>query len=337
MRILIVDDVLDHLTMLEAMLRRDGHSNIAQAQSARDAFKYLRLDGSNGSEIVPIDLIMLDIRMPEIDGIEACRQIKASEAYRDVPVIMVSAQAEACFLQEAFDAGAMDFISKPIDRIELVSRVRSALALKQERDLRKSRERELLRLARQLEEANRRLERLSSLDPLTGLANRRALDGFLEMEWRRARRDREPISAILIDVDHFKAYNDTYGHPAGDVCLRRVAEVLADAAHRPGDLVARYGGEEFAVVLSQTGVSGAHVVADMLRARVEGLRIQHRNSVAGSVTISLGVATMVPANEGSFDSLLNAADSALYQAKREGRNRVMHAAVTGSGQRNPAA
>jgi diguanylate cyclase (GGDEF)-like protein len=339
MKILIVDDMLDHLRMLAAMLRRAGHSNLVEARSAREALSFLHLDdeGSEAHEVVPVDLIMMDIRMPEIDGIEACRRIKASEAYRDVPIIMVSAQAEACFLQEAFVAGAMDFISKPIDRIELISRVRSALALKQERDLRKSRERELLKLARQLEEANRRLERLSSLDPLTGLANRRGLDGFLEMEWRRARRDREPLSVILIDVDHFKPFNDTYGHPAGDTCLRRVAEVLSDASHRPGDMAARYGGDEFAVVLSQTGASGARVVADLLRTRVEALRIPHRDSPASSVvTISIGVATIVPTAEGSADQLLGAADGALYTAKREGRNRVCHASGEG-GKRSPAA
>jgi len=339
MKILIVDDVLDHLTMLEAMLRRDGHANVVQALGAREALAELRiaLDGTPPAVPIAVDLIMLDIRMPEMDGIELCRRIKTTEPYRDVPVIMVSAQAEAAFLQEAFDAGAMDFISKPIDRIELLSRVRSALALKQERDLRKSRERELLRLARQLEEANRRLERLSSLDPLTGLANRRALDGFLEMEWRRARRDREPLSVVLIDVDQFKAYNDAYGHPAGDSALRRVAEVLSDATHRPGDMVARYGGEEFAVVLSQTGEGGAHVVAESLRARVESLAIPHRASDAAPVvTISLGVATIVP-TDGPAEALLASADGALYTAKREGRNLVRHAASASSGQRSPAA
>jgi diguanylate cyclase (GGDEF)-like protein len=157
------------------------------------------------------------------------------------------------------------------------------------------------------------------------------------MEWRRARRDREPLSVVLIDVDQFKAYNDAYGHPAGDSALRRVAEVLSDATHRPGDMVARYGGEEFAVVLSQTGEGGAHVVAESLRARVESLAIPHRASDAAPVvTISLGVATIVP-TDGPAEALLASADGALYTAKREGRNLVRHAASASSGQRSPAA
>ncbi len=333
MKILIVDDVLDHLTMIETMLRRDGHTNVARAQSAGEAFSFLRLDelDRGAGETVPVDLILLDVRMPYVSGVEACRRIKSSEAYRDVPVIMVTGEPKSQVLEDAFDAGAMDFISKPIARIELVSRVRSALALKRERDLRKARERDLLRLARQLEEANRRLERLSSLDPLTGLANRRTLDGFLEMEWRRARRDREPLSVILIDVDHFKAYNDTHGHQIGDECLRQVAGVLGDAAHRPGDLVARYGGEEFAVVLSQTSAHGARIVAEQLRARVEALPLSN-----GRVTISLGIATIVPTSEGAPERLLGAADTALYAAKRGGRNRITQAADE-TGKRHPAA
>jgi diguanylate cyclase (GGDEF)-like protein len=324
MSILIVDDVADHLTLLEAMLCCEGHEDIVQAGSAFEAFTVLDLEAVEAgvASTAPVDLILMDVRMPGTDGILACRRIKSCAAYRDIPIIIVTAETDADCLQQAFEAGAMDFIGKPIDRIELVTRVRSALALKRERDLRRDRERELLGLTHQLEEANRRLERLSSLDGLTGLANRRALDGFLEMEWRRTRRDQAPLSVILIDVDQFKPYNDAYGHQAGDECLRRVADVLGHAAHRPGDMVARYGGEEFAVVLSQTGAAGARAVAEGLRAQVEALRIPHSASSFGIVTISLGIATALPASEAGLDSLLRTADAALYRAKRAGRNRV---------------
>jgi diguanylate cyclase (GGDEF)-like protein len=319
MSILIVDDVADHLTLLEAMLYCEGHGDIVRAESAGEAYAYLGLDGPDPGAAV--DLILMDVCMPGVDGITACRRIKACEAYSDVPIIIVTAETDC--LQEAFEAGAMDFINKPIDRVELVTRVRSALALKRERDIRRVRERELLGLARRLEEVNRQLERLSSLDALTGLANRRALDGFLEMEWRRTRRDHAPLSVVLVDVDHFKAFNDAYGHQAGDDCLRSVADVLGAAAHRPGDMVARYGGEEFAIVLSQTGAKGARVVAEGLRAQVEAMRIAHRGSTTSSVlTISAGVATAMPAEDGAVEAVMRAADAALYRAKRAGRNRV---------------
>ena len=177
---------------------------------------------------------------------------------------------------------------------------------------------------RQLEEANRTLERLSQLDGLTGVANRRRFDDALDAEWRRGCRTGAPLSLVLLDIDAFKAFNDTYGHLRGDECLRQVAAALAGALGRAGDLVARYGGEEFAALLSGVDGQEAAVVAERLRANVQALRVPHGASpAAGVVTISGGVATLTPTERGVPAALVAAADQALYEAKRRGRNRVV--------------
>lgn len=166
-------------------------------------------------------------------------------------------------------------------------------------------------------------ERLSNTDGLTGVANRRYLDQYLEREWRRAARSAAQISLIMCDIDYFKAFNDAYGHQSGDCCLKKVASALKDTLQRAGDLIARYGGEEFAIVLPDTDARGAAVLAESLRAGVEALGIEHAKSqVSQHVTISLGVATLIPAPGSSYDELISAADKALYRAKQEGRNRV---------------
>lgn len=175
-----------------------------------------------------------------------------------------------------------------------------------------------------LREMNLELERLATLDGLTQVANRRRFDEFLNREWRRMRRERAPLSLVLCDIDFFKPYNDTYGHQAGDDCLREVAGVIRQSANRPTDLAARYGGEEFAVVLSNTTADGALQVAETIRARVEGLRIAHAGSLAGPyVTISCGVAGMVPTDRESPETLIALADQGLYEAKDRERNRVV--------------
>ncbi|MGE3275349.1 MAG: diguanylate cyclase [Vicinamibacterales bacterium] len=177
---------------------------------------------------------------------------------------------------------------------------------------------------RQLEDANKSLRRLATLDGLTGIANHRHFREFLDVEWRRALRDRSVLSILMIDIDYFKTYNDSFGHQAGDDCLRRVADAMARAVGRPGDLVARYGGEEFVAVLADTDADGAYVVAERLRDRVEALRIPHPRSLCGRwVTVSCGAATVFPSRDLQPDELVGEADRALYRAKREGRNRVV--------------
>lgn len=192
----------------------------------------------------------------------------------------------------------------------------------------KIRERKLVRLVlertHQLEEANRTLQRLSYLDALTGIANRRRFEETLDIEWRRTRRVGVPLSLIMIDIDYFKAYNDAYGHQRGDDCLKQVAVTLSESLQRASDLVARYGGEEFAVILPEIEAHRAAEMAEMLRERVESLEIPHETLSGDSVlTISVGVATIYPQKELSTISLLSAADQALYRAKFEGRNQVL--------------
>jgi len=185
--------------------------------------------------------------------------------------------------------------------------------------------REIDRAEAALTRSNEELARLSGLDPLTGLANRRTLDDFLARECARLRRPGQQIAVILCDVDHFKAYNDYYGHLAGDACLKQVADVLSTVVRRVNDVVARYGGEEFVLVLPSTDCAGALGVAEEARARVSALRIPHeRSDVAPIVTLSVGVACSAPANPLAPEDLLRRADAALYEAKRAGRNRVMH-------------
>ncbi|HET8731871.1 MAG TPA: diguanylate cyclase [Moraxellaceae bacterium] len=175
-----------------------------------------------------------------------------------------------------------------------------------------------------LEESNLRLQYLTAIDGLTQIANRRSLDMTLSTEWQRAQRKAEPIGIVMIDVDHFKLFNDTYGHAAGDECLRGVAGALKDFARRPGDLAARYGGEEFVLVLTNATAEQAELVAERVRDKILALAIPHQRSSHGNVTASFGVASLVPgAEHGGPEALLLAADKALYRAKESGRNRVM--------------
>lgn len=322
MSILIVDDSEDERVLLERLLRGGGFTDIILAESAREAFNYLSLDGSAG-HAEEVDLILMDLLMPEIDGIEACRRIKADEQLQDILIIMVTVKDEVESLKIALDSGAIDYIPKPVNVVELLARVRSALTLKQEMDRRKARERELVELTRQLTDANQMLERLSFLDGLTGIANRRYFDELIDQLWRRAAREVSPLSLIMVDIDFFKSFNDTYGHQQGDVCLKQVAKALSDVLRRPGDFVARYGGEEFVAILSNTEIEGAGVVAETMRSNVAALGIPHAKSQAGDrVTVSVGVGSMVPERNSEPSELISAVDQALYAAKEGGRNRV---------------
>ena len=297
-RILVVDDIPANVKLLEVRLLAE-YFEVLTASNGADALEIC--------ETGKIDVVLLDIMMPGMDGFEVCRRIKDDPTTHDIPVIFISAKSEVEDETRGLEVGAIDFITKPISPPIVKARVRNHLLLKRQTDL---------------------LRSLSFLDGLTGIANRRRFDDTMAREWRRCARSHLPLSLIILDVDHFKAYNDQYGHQAGDECLRIVAEVLAERARRPSDLVARYGGEEFVCLLPETDGSGATRVAEGFRAAVAERRIPHAQSpVAPYVTISLGVATVIPSVESSPDRLAEMADQLLYRAKRSGRNRVEDATV----------
>jgi diguanylate cyclase (GGDEF)-like protein len=209
------------------------------------------------------------------------------------------------------------------DLDSLVSANLKLLAQAEEMD---RKNRELTETRRQLEHRNRDLERISALDTLTQIANRRRFDAVLRQEWRRSARDEAPLALVFCDIDYFKHFNDNYGHQAGDECLVRVAQAMEETLNRPADLVARYGGEEFIALLVDTGIEGARMVAERMRARVESLDVEHRASeISSHLTVSLGVASVVPRPAVRPEDLVDLADRALYAAKESGRNRVVAA------------
>jgi len=334
--IAVIDDSMLSLKVIEKYLTSSGFSDILTFISAKDAYRAFELNTPLCRK--DIDLILVDIVMPDIDGIQVCRTIKENYAFADVPVIMVTGLTDKENLQLAFSAGAVDYIRKPVDKTELLVRVSSALRLKHEIDRRKSRElelmareselmareSELLVITRQLEDTNNVLKGLSFLDGLTGIANRRHFDEVLVRECKRAKRDNNYISLLMIDIDYFKAYNDTYGHLGGDDCLKAVALSIRETLKRPGDFVARYGGEEFVVILPNTEESGAYTIAESIRANVIGLRIRHENSKCCEfVSVSVGGVSQTPGISFSPESLVSTADKTLYRSKQEGRNRVI--------------
>jgi diguanylate cyclase (GGDEF)-like protein len=292
-KVLIVDDAPINIQILNEALK--DRYRVFFATNGRDA---IRIAASS----VP-DMILLDIMMPEMDGYEVCRIIKADQVTKDIPIIFITAMNQQENEAAGLELGAADYITKPFNPDIVKLRVRNQLELKRQRDL---------------------LSRLSLQDGLTGIPNRRSFDEHYDREWRRAFRNQSEISIIMCDIDHFKAYNDSYGHLAGDDCLRRVAGLMCTILERPADLVARFGGEEFICVLPETGLSGSMVIAEKLRGSVESMEIPHQYSpVAPMLTVSLGVATAVPHDEITSSDLISCADKQLYLAKQGGRNRVM--------------
>ncbi|MYN03871.1 diguanylate cyclase [Pseudoduganella sp. DS3] len=294
--ILIIDDNPEIIRLLSAMLR----------DQARILFATSGLAGLEIARAQRPQLILLDVEMKSMDGFAVCAHIMADPDLRHCPVIFVTASAASDSEIACLDAGAVDFITKPLNGAVVQARVRTHL---------------------RLQAALASLETLASKDGLTGLYNRRAFDEQFAVELARHRRQQSPLGLALVDVDHFKLYNDHYGHQLGDECLRRVAQALADCARRPGELVARYGGEEFVVLLPNTTAEEVQRYGEWICQHVRDLQLPHGASlVAHHVTISAGLAAAIPRLETTPGQMLAATDAALYEAKRAGRNRSAMAA-----------
>ncbi len=291
-RILIVDDSKATLRILSGLLKDDY--TVFMASSGKEA-----LDKAFAN---PPDLILLDIVMPDLDGYEVYRRLKENEATQNIQIIFITAKSSEDDELQGLSLGAVDYITKPFSLPIVKARVRTHLELKHKTDI---------------------LESTSSKDGLTGIFNRRHFDKALASEWRRALRNGRDLSVIMLDIDCFKLFNDNYGHPAGDKCLKAVARALSGILRRASDFLARYGGEEFVIILPETKPDAALLVGEKAKQVVEELQIEHKHSnVAPHITISLGIATAVPDQSIDHFILLEQADNALYEAKQSGRNQI---------------
>ena len=313
--ILIVDDTPENLTVLRQMLTEHGY-RVRPALSGEIALKAVQADIPN--------LILLDVMMPRMDGFEVCSKLKSESGTRDIPIIFISALNETEDKVKGFQAGGVDFITKPFHAAEVLARVETHLTLGNIHLQLVDEIEDRKRAEKNLEEANRELERLALLDGLTKIANRRQFDRYLQQEWKCLRREQLPIAVILCDIDCFKRYNDAYGHVAGDKCLKQVAQGIRRVVKRPADLVARYGGEEFAVILTNTDIDGAVRVAEEIRKEVRDLKIPHVQSEVGRhISLSMGVDSTVPDRPDGAEAFINDVDQFLYQAKDAGRDRII--------------
>jgi len=323
MSLLIIDNRIEHYLQTKATLEAAGYEEIRLAFSARHAFQLLGMSHAETPTPSNIDAILLSIDVPDLGAAAVCRQIKGRDAYRDTPIVVVSPRGRKAALEAAFANGAFDCLLEPVEDVELVARVKSAVARGRESQGRKVRLSRLLEVNRHVTAEVESLRQLAYHDELTGLASRRQFNQALAREWARSAREGTQLAVLMADVDYFKGYNDRYGHLFGDLCLREVATVFGDALKRPADLAARYGGEEFAAVLPRTDIAGALRVAEAVREGVSALHLPHAGSPEiGHVTVSVGVAAVLPVAADS-EALVRAADQALYAAKRGGRNRVV--------------
>lgn len=322
-RILVVDDNATNRRILVKSLGNSGYEML----EAADGFEAVETATSQSP-----DLILLDIMMPERDGFEVCGILKSREATAAIPVIFLTAKLEQDNVEKAFSVGGCDYVTKPFNMREVEARVSVHLQLRRAQSEADKRNAQLEEMSKAVAESNIELARLARIDPLTKLHNRRAWEESVTMEHDRSERNDHAYSIVMIDVDHFKSFNDSAGHQAGDGCLERVADRIRSTC-RTTDVVGRYGGEEFVVLAPETCAEAALALAERLRKAVFDLNIPHAaSSVADRVTTSLGVATR---DAGSWEDLLKEADKALYAAKESGRNRVRADSMTPPDQEDP--
>ena len=319
-KILIVDDRVENLLALEGLLD-EFDIGLFKANSGEEALAYT-LDHE-------FALILLDVQMPGMDGYEVAELLRGNKKTKHIPIIFVTAASKAMsHIFKGYELGAVDYLHKPLVPMVFRSKVGVFIELFAQKEALREKSQEFNRklveleeLQQQLEETNEQLLMLSTTDGLTGLLNRRRFDQVFNEEWKRAERGQRPLSLLMLDIDHFKAYNDTYGHQSGDDCLRDVAKQLAGISLREGDKLARVGGEEFAIVLPETDSEGAIEVAMRVKTSIDELAKPHCSSPSSQyLTVSVGVSTVIPGPDLAPRRLMEAADMALYQAKHSGRN-----------------
>ena len=306
MKILVVDDSKTIRMLVAECLKTLGHE-VTYAANGLECLQIVKTS--------PVDLILMDVEMPDLDGVEATKAIRELKQDDWFPIIFLTTHSDDDSFANGILAGGDAYLLKPLNPLRLQLTV---IAMERIYLMRQK----LFKTQQELKSANHLLERLSLYDQLTGLANRRHFDQTLEKFFSAAKRYKVPLSLIICDVDYFKLYNDHYGHQQGDICLAAVGKVLEGQTKRPNDLACRYGGEEFTLILPETNLHNARMIAEMVRQAVFFQHIPHAQSrVADRVSLSLGVATYI----GQFSQthqLIKAADDALYQAKEKGRNRV---------------
>lgn len=301
MKILLVEDSATLRHAMSQYITDAGHTPLI-AHSGEEALQLL--------EDTPVDMIIMDVEMPGLNGFETTRLIREWLGGHWIPIVFVTGLNEDENYREGIDAGGDDYLIKPVSFMIIKAKIRAMERIAEMRD--------------QLNRLNAELETLSQLDSLTQTFNRRTFNELAQQQWLVAARQQTPISMLMIDVDHFKLYNDHYGHPAGDVCLKRVTWAIKSCLHRPTDLLGRYGGEEFIVLLPETDINGAFMVAESINRAVAAENLRHEVSpTQDHVTVSVGGACCITTDGHSLEELIKTADRALYKAKRSGRNRAL--------------
>jgi two-component system, chemotaxis family, response regulator WspR len=315
-RVLLVDDQMMIGEAVRRALVKELNVEFRYCNDPNDAVKV-------AEEWKPT-VILQDLVMPGVDGLTLVRRYRETPATQSIPIVVLSTKEEPTVKSEAFSLGASDYLIKLPDAIELIARVRHHSKAYINQVQRDEAYRALHESQRKLIEINHELQRLTNVDGLTGLSNRRYFNDYSGPQWKLAIREKAPIAILMIDVDNFKKYNDTYGHLAGDEVLKSVGAAMLRSFSRPTDLPARFGGEEFVVLLPATPNESLLTLGDRLRANVEELKIPHAASqVCGHVTVSVGGAATIPNPEDTLLALVEVADQALYEAKNTGKNRVV--------------
>lgn len=301
MKILLVEDSATLRHAMSQYISEAGHTPLV-ARSGEEALQLL--------EDTPVDMIIMDVEMPGLNGFETTRLIREWLGGHWIPIIFVTGRNEDESYREGIEAGGDDYLIKPVSYVIIKAKIQAMARIADMRN--------------QLNHLNTELEALSQLDSLTQIYNRRTFNELAQQQWLAAVRQNQPMSVLMIDVDHFKPFNDNYGHPAGDECLKKISHTIKGCLHRPGDLLGRYGGEEFVVLLPETDTGGAMRVAESINKAIMALGLRHAfSSTAPVATVSIGGSTCIHTSHHSLEELIKSADRSLYNAKNSGRNRAI--------------